>query len=90
MVTPVGNEDFLIYVMFWTILAMMLVLIYSLKQVIVTQRFIRNIDTNIEKMTRKTLLEEEKILKDEERIIADLEKKTARKTPAKKATKSKK
>lgn len=61
-----GEEYFLFYVMFWTILAMMLVLIYALKQVIVTQRFIENIDKNIEKMVKRTLM-------DEERIIQDLE-----------------
>ena len=63
----IGSEiNFLFYVMFWTILAMMLVLIYSLKQVIMTQRYIQNIDLNIEKLVRKTL-------EDEERIIEDLE-----------------
>jgi len=61
-----GDINFLFYVMFWTILAMMLVLIYSLKQVIMTQRYIENIDRNIEKMVRRTIL-------DEERIIDDLE-----------------
>lgn len=61
-----GEEYFLFYVMFWTILAMMLVLIYALKQVIVTQRCIENIDKNIEKMVKRTLM-------DEERIIQDLE-----------------
>jgi len=61
-----ADTSFLFYVMFWTILAMMLVLIYSLKQVIMTQRFIENIDNNIEKMVKRTLL-------DEERIIDDLE-----------------
>ena len=59
-----GEENFLFYVMFWTILAMMLVLIYSLKQVIMTQRFIENIDKNIEKMVKRTLLDEERILDD--------------------------
>ena len=59
-----GEENFLFYVMFWTILAMMLVLIYSLKQVIMTQRYIENIDKNIEKMVKRTLLEEERILDD--------------------------
>lgn len=59
-----GDESFLIYVMFWTILAMMLVLIYSLKQVITTQRFIENIDINIEKLVKKTLMDEERILDD--------------------------
>ncbi len=68
----VGEANFLFYVMFWTILAMMLVLIYALKQVIVTQRFIENIDKNIEKMVRRTLL-------DEERIIDDIEHKSKRK-----------
>ena len=61
-----GEINFLFYVMFWTILAMMLVLIYSLKQVIVTQRHIQNIDGNIERLVKKTLA-------DEERIITDLE-----------------
>lgn len=65
MVTVIGGEvDFLFYVMFWTILAMMLVLIYALKQVIVTQRYIENIDKNIEKMVKRTLMEEERILDD--------------------------
>ena len=59
-----GEVDFLFYVMFWTILAMMLVLIYALKQVITTQRFIENIDMNIEKLVKRTLMEEERILDD--------------------------
>jgi hypothetical protein len=71
-----GSEDFLFYVMFWTILAMMLVLIYSLKLVISTQRYIQNIDLNIERLVRKTLA-------DEERILDDLEHRT-RKKPSKK------
>lgn len=62
----VGETSFLFYVMFWTILAMMLVLIYSLKQVIVTQRHIQNMDKNIEKLVLK-------VLHDEERIIRDIE-----------------
>ncbi len=61
-----GEVEFLFYVMFWTILAMMLVLLYSLKQVIMTQNYIKNIDVNIEKLVVE-------ILKDEERIIGDLE-----------------
>jgi len=61
----IGSEaNFLFYVMFWTILAMMLVLIYSLKQVIRTQKHIENIDSNISRMVKKTLLEEERILDD--------------------------
>lgn len=67
-----GEENFLFYVMFWTILAMMLVLIYSLKQVIKTQQYIQNIDGNIEKLVRRTLL-------DEERIIDDIEKRKPKK-----------
>ena len=59
-----GEEGFLFYVMFWTILAMMLVLIYSLKQVIVTQRYIENIDKNIERLVKRTLMDEERILDD--------------------------
>jgi hypothetical protein len=42
------------------------------KQVIVTKRHIENIDRNIEKLVKKTLL-------DEERILEDLEGKKARK-----------
>jgi len=73
-----GKEiDFLFYVMFWTILAMMLVLIYALKQVITTQRFIENIDANIEKLVRRNLL-------DEERIIDDIEHKKPKKSARKK------
>jgi len=82
MVAQTGQEGFLFYVMFWTILAMMMVLIYSLKQVIVTQRYIRNLDSNIEKLVKKTLAEEDEILKaekailkSEKRIIRDVEKK---------------
>ena len=67
-----GEENFLFYVMFWTILAMMLVLIYSLKQVIKTQQYIQNIDGNIEKLVRRTLM-------DEERILDDIEKKKPKK-----------
>ncbi len=59
-----GEEMFLFYVMFWTIVAMMLVLIYALKQVIVTQKYIENIDKNIEKMVKRTLMDEERILDD--------------------------
>ena len=59
-----GEVDFLFYVMFWTILAMMMVLIYALKQVITTQRYIQNIDRNIEKMVERTLIDEERILHD--------------------------
>ena len=59
-----SEVTFMFYVMFWTILAMMLVLLYALKQVISTQRFIQNIDRNIEKMVKQTLLDEERILED--------------------------
>ena len=59
-----GEENFLFYVMFWSILAMMLVLIYSLKQVIMTQKYIRNIDLNIESLVKRTLAGEERILDD--------------------------
>ncbi len=64
MVTMSPDVDFFIYVMFWTLLAMMLVLIYSLKQVIVTQRYIQNIDVNIESLVKRTLEDEERILRD--------------------------
>lgn len=72
MVVTAGEVSFLFYVMFWTILAMMLVLLYALKQVIVTQRHIENMDRNIEKLVQRTLL-------DEERIINDIEKPKKRK-----------
>ncbi|MCB9370527.1 hypothetical protein H6501_02945 [Candidatus Woesearchaeota archaeon] len=62
----VSPEPILFYVMFWTILAMMLVLIYALKQVIMTQRYIQNIDSNIEKLVKKVLLDEERLLEDVE------------------------
>ena len=58
-----GEENFLFYVMFWTILAMMLVLIYSLKQVIVTQKHIQNIDSNMARLVGEVLKDEEIILK---------------------------
>jgi flagellar biogenesis protein FliO len=74
------STSFLLYVMFWTILAMMLVLIYSLKQVISTQRYIKSIDTNIEKLVRKTLM-------DEERILHDIEDNLMKKTPTHKKSK---
>jgi beta-lactam-binding protein with PASTA domain len=63
-----GEVNFLFYVMFWTILAMMLVLLVALKMVMKTQKHIENINVNIEKLAKKTL-------KDEERILEDLEKK---------------
>ena len=60
-----GSEvNFLFYVMFWTILAMMLVILYMLKQVNQTQKHLQSIDQNIEKMVRRTLLDEERILHD--------------------------
>ena len=83
----VGDQNFLFFVMFWTIIAMMLVLIYSLKQIIVTQRYMQNIDKNIEKMVEKTLLEEDRILHDLEDIEDNLMKKKSsgkKKSPAKK------
>lgn len=59
------NEGITImHIMFWTILAIMLVMLYSLKLVIVTQKHIENMDKNIEKLVKKTLAEEERILKD--------------------------
>ena len=59
-----GEISFLFYVMFWTIIAMMLVLLFALKQMIMTQRYIENINENIEKMVKRTLLDEERILRD--------------------------
>jgi predicted Holliday junction resolvase-like endonuclease len=96
-----GDETFLFYVMFWTIIAMMLVLLFSLKQVIMTQRHIENMDRNLEKIARRTLLEEERIVKDvedveeEEKIIEEKlikpkkssSKKTTKKTNSKKSKK---
>ena len=63
-----GNQEieFLFYLMFWTILAMMLVLLYSLKEVKHTQSVMRSIDINLEKLVIE-------VLKDEEEIIKDLE-----------------
>lgn len=69
-----AETSFLLYVMFWTILAMMLVLIYSLKQVISTQRYIRSIDVNIEKLVRKVLIDEERILDDIEDLEGEVKK----------------
>jgi len=59
-----GEENFLFYVMFWTILAMMLVLLISLKLVMKTQRHIENMDMNIEKLAKSVLADEERILDD--------------------------
>lgn len=67
-----GNVDFLFYVMFWTIISIMLVLLFALKQVMRTQNHLENIDSNLEKMVKKTLL-------DEERIIDDIEVKSLKK-----------
>ena len=44
------------------ILAIMFVLLFSLKQVLVTQRHIQNIDRNMERLIEKTLKEEDEIL----------------------------
>lgn len=84
----VGDQNFLFFVMFWTIIAMMLVLIYSLKQIIVTQRYMQNIDRNIEKMVEKTLMEEDRILHDLEDIEDNLMSK--KKAPATKKAATKK
>ena len=84
----VGDQNFLFFVMFWTIIAMMLVLIYSLKQIIVTQRYMQNIDRNIEKMVEKTLMGEDRILHDLEDIENNLVSK--KKAPAKKKAATKK
>ena len=73
----VGDQNFLFFVMFWTIIAMMLVLIYSLKQIIITQKYMQNIDRNIEKMVRQTLAEEERILHDLEEIEDEMHLKKA-------------
>ena len=84
----VGDQNFLFFVMFWTIIAMMLVLIYSLKQIIVTQRYMQNIDRNIERMVEKTLMEEDRILHDLEDIEDEMHLK--KKAPAKKKSSAKK
>ena len=55
--------NFMFFVMFWTILAMMLLLLYSLKQVMLTQKHIQNIDVNIQGLVSRTLNDEEIILK---------------------------
>ena len=81
----VGDQNFLFFVMFWTIIAMMLVLIYSLKQIIITQKYIQNIDKNIERMVTQTLKDEERILHDLEDIEDSLHvKKPSKKTSSKK------
>ena len=64
IIMATGETNFLFYVMFWTILAMMLVLLYSLKQVISTQSYIKNIDINLEKLVIEVLRDEERILRD--------------------------
>ncbi len=67
------ETNFLFYVMFWTILAMMLVLIYALKQVISTQRYIENIDKNIEKLVLRISKKESMILDEEKEILRDID-----------------
>jgi hypothetical protein len=69
--------------MFWTILSMMLVLLYSLKQVISTQNYIKNIDINMEKLVIE-------VLRDEERLIGDIEGVKKNKVKKKLTKKSKK
>ena len=90
----VGDQNFLFFVMFWTIIAMMLVLIYSLKQIIITQKYMQNIDRNIEKMVKQTLAEEDRILHDLEDIEKDISKKSSssktKDSKSKKSTTSKK
>ena len=86
----VGDQNFLFFVMFWTIIAMMLVLIYSLKQIIITQRYMQNIDKNIEKMVTQTLAEEDRILHDLEDIENDISKKSKSSNTKKSASNSKK
>lgn len=71
--------DFLIRIMFWTILAIMLVIIYMLKQVNQTQRHLESIDKNIEKMVRRTLMDEERILDDIEHRSKSTKKKSSKK-----------
>ena len=83
----VGDQNFLFFVMFWTIIAMMLVLIYSLKQIIITQKYMQNIDRNIEKMVKQTLAEEERILHDLEEIEDEMH---LKKAPSKKKSINKK
>jgi uncharacterized membrane protein len=68
LVDSLNNVNFLFFVMFWTILAMMLVMIYSLKLVMRTQRHIESIDVNIAKMVGK-------VLKEEDQILANIKKK---------------
>lgn len=63
-----GEENFMFLMMFWIITAVMFVLLYALKQVISTQRYIKNIDENISRMVLK-------IEKEERRILDDIENK---------------
>ena len=71
--------NFLVRVMFWTILAIMLVILYMLKQVNQTQRHLQSIDKNIEKMVKKTLSDEERILEDVEERKSSANKKSTKK-----------
>ncbi len=64
MVGEQVSTNTMFLVMFWTIIAMMLVLLYSLKQVIATQTYIKSIDKNIERMVRRIDLEEQRIIND--------------------------
>ena len=59
----------LFHLMFWTIIAMMLVLIFALKRIILIQTHMANIDRNIEVMVEKILEEEEEILTKEKLIL---------------------
>lgn len=58
------DTTLLVKVMFWTVLAIMLVILYMLSMVNKTQRHIENMDRNIEKLVRRTLIDEERILND--------------------------
>ena len=69
------NADFLVRVMFWTVLAIMLVILYMLSLVNRTQKHIESIDQNIQKMVRQTLLDEERIIRDLEEGIPSKKKK---------------
>ena len=79
-----GEIDFLIRVMFWTILAIMLVVLYMLKQLTQHQKHLENIDKNISKMVRKTLKDEEMILEDVEELKAEYERDHKKKSSSKK------
>ena len=57
------EETKFLYLMFWTILAMVMALIYAIHRLILVQKHMRNMDYNIEILVEKILKEEDQILK---------------------------